>query len=248
MIDMHCHLDLYSEPHKVVNSCRQKNMYVLSVTTTPRAWSGTRMLVNGNDRINTSLGLHPQLAHERYKELDIFDDILPKARFIGEVGLDGGKNNRRHYKQQKDVFRHILASTQRASGRIMTIHSQYAASDVLDELENYPDACIPILHWFTGNKNELKRAILQGCWFSVGPAMLRTKRGRNLFINMPRDRIISETDGPFAMFNGKPLMPWNVNLVFSVISKLWGESEKAVQERILNNFRNILKISKNVIV
>jgi len=248
MIDMHCHLDLYPEPYKVVNSCRQKNMYVLSVTTTPRAWSGTRMLVNGNDRINTSLGLHPQLAHERYNELDIFDDILPKARFIGEVGLDGGKNYRRHYKQQKDVFRHILASTQRASGRIMTIHSQYAASDVLDELENYPDACIPILHWFTGNKNELKRAISQGCWFSVGPAMLRAQRGRNLFINMPRDRIISETDGPFAIFKGKPLMPWNVNLVFSVISKLWGESEKAVQERILNNFRNILIISKNVIV
>ena len=248
MIDMHCHLDLYPAPHKVINSCRQKNMFVLSVTTTPRAWSGTRMLVNGNDRINISLGLHPQLAHERYNELDIFDDILPKARFIGEVGLDGGDNYRRYYKQQKDIFRHILASAQRASGRIMTIHSQYAASDVLDELENYPNACIPILHWFTGNTNELKRAISQGCWFSVGPAVLRTQRGRNLFINMPRDSIISETDGPFAMFNGKPLMPWNVDLVFSVISKLWGESEKVVQGRILNNFRNILKISKNVIV
>ena len=248
MIDMHCHLDLYPEPHKVASSCRQKNMYVLSVTTTPRAWNGTSILANGNDRISTSLGLHPQLAHERYNELDIFDDILPKARFIGEVGLDGGKNYRRYYKQQKDVFRHILASTQRASGRIMTIHSQYAVSDVLDELENYPDACIPILHWFTGNKNELKRAISQGCWFSVGPAMLRTQRGRNLFIDMPRDRIISETDGPFVMFKGKPLMPWDVNLVFSVISKIWRESEKSVQERILNNFQNIMKISKNVIV
>jgi len=196
----------------------------------------------------SNLAVDILMAHDMLPvSIGIFDDILPKARFIGEVGLDGGKNYRRHYKKQKDVFRHILASTQRASGRIMTIHSQYAASDVLDELENYPDACIPILHWFTGNKSDLKRAIVQGCWFSVGPAMLRTQRGRNLFINMPRDRIISETDGPFAKFKGKPLMPWNVNLVFSVISKLWCESEKVVQERILNNFRNILKISKNVI-
>ncbi len=246
MIDMHCHLDLYPEPQKVADICKQKKLCILSVTTTPKAWNGTRIIVEGNDRIKTSLGLHPQLAHERYNELEIFDDILPKAKFIGEVGLDGGKNYRLHYKRQRDVFRHILASVQRAGGRILTIHSQHAASDVLDALVNYPNVGISILHWFTGNKNELKRAILQRCWFSVGPAMLATQRGRQLFMNIPRDRIISETDGPFAMVNNKPLMPWNVDLVFSSISKLWNESNDLVKERISNNFLNLLKFSKKV--
>ena len=240
MIDIHCHLDLYPKPQIVVNSCRKKELTVLSVTTTPKAWRGTKMLENGNSRISTSLGLHPQLAHERYNELGIFDDILPNARFVGEVGLDGGNNYRRHYRRQKDVFRHILVSVQRAGGRIMTIHSQYAVSDVLDELENYPNACTPILHWFTGNNSELKRAILQQCWFSVGPAMLATQRGRDLFMNMPHDRIISETDGPFAMVEGKSLMPWDVELVFLPISKLWDTSINSVKERIIKNFHDLI--------
>lgn len=242
MIDIHCHLDLYPEPQKVADSCKQKELYVLSVTTTPKAWNGTRIMVEGNDRIKTSLGLHPQLAHQRYNELEIFDDILPNAKFIGEVGLDGGKNYRLYYKRQKDVFRHILASVQLAGGgRILTIHSQHAVSDVLDALVNYSNVGISILHWFTGNKNELKRAISQRCWFSVGPAMLASQHGRELFMNMPRDRIISETDGPFAMVNNKPLMPWNVDLVFFSISKLWNESNDLVKEKISNNFLNLLK-------
>ena len=244
MIDMHCHLDLYSEPQKVADSCKQKKVFILSVTTTPKAWNGTRIMVKGNDRIKTSLGLHPQLAHQRYNELEIFDDILPEAKFIGEVGLDGGKNYRLHYRRQKDVFYHILASVQRAGGRILTIHSQHAVSDVLDALVNYPDVGVSILHWFTVNKNELKRAILQRCWFSIGPAMIATQRGRELFINMPRDRIIPETDGPFAMVNNKILMPWDVDLVVLSISRLWNESNKSVKDKIANNFRNLLKFSK----
>lgn len=242
MIDMHCHLDLYPEPQKMADSCRQKKLYILSVTTTPKAWSGTKNMVEGNDRIMTSLGLHPQLAHERYNELDIFDCILPKVRFIGEVGLDGGRDYRLHYKRQKDVFRHILASVRRLGGRILTIHSQHATSDVLTELANYPDVGVPILHWFSGNKDELKQAISLGCWFSVGPVMLLSQRGRELIINMPRDRIIPETDGPFAMIDNKPLMPWDVDLVYTGLSSLWSDDFESVKKRLFSNFQDLFTI------
>lgn len=244
MIDMHCHLDLYPEPDEVISSCTQKYIYVLSVTTTPKAWSRTSMLAHKNNRISTSLGLHPQLAHERYNELEIFDEVLPKVRFVGEVGLDGRKNYQLHYRRQKEVFRYILRNVQKAGGRIISIHSLSAVSDVLDELKNHSGIGTPILHWFTGSKNELKRAISLGCWFSVGPAMLSTQRGRILFIDMPHNRVITETDGPFAKFNSKVLMPWDVSLAFPIISKLWGENTISVQEKILDNFKNLLKAFK----
>lgn len=35
-----------------------------------------------------------------------------------------------------------------------------------------------------------------GCWFSVGPAMLAGERGKVLALKMPRDRILTKTDGP----------------------------------------------------
>ena len=43
LIDLHCHLDLYDNPHKVASLC-DASSYILSVTTTPKAWFGTKKL------------------------------------------------------------------------------------------------------------------------------------------------------------------------------------------------------------
>ncbi|MBL8013085.1 MAG: TatD family hydrolase [Candidatus Omnitrophica bacterium] len=244
MIDMHCHLDLFPDPEKVANDCKDRKLCILSVTTTPKAWIGTKNLAKGNQKIKTSLGFHPQLAHERCAELEVFDELLSKSEFIGEIGLDGGKKFQSHSKVQKHIFSHILRNVQKDGGRIMSIHSQHAATAVLNELKQYPDAGIPILHWFTGSASELKQAVSQGCWFSVGPAMLASQKGRELFLNMPHDRILTETDGPFAMVNNRPLMPWDVELVFSPIANLWQMDINVVKQKVISNFHKLLKVGR----
>lgn len=40
-IDMHCHLDLYPRPDLVAEESKRRGTYILSVTTTPKAWHGT---------------------------------------------------------------------------------------------------------------------------------------------------------------------------------------------------------------
>ena len=80
MIDFHCHLDLYPNPVQIVREVRAREMYVLSVTTTPTAFEGTSALASDAPRIRTALGLHPQLAHERKGELALFDELLPTTR------------------------------------------------------------------------------------------------------------------------------------------------------------------------
>ena len=52
------------------------------------------------------------------------------------------------------------------------------------------------------------RAVSLGCWFSIGPAMLRSNRGRELASAMPLDRVLTETDAPFTRDGDDPLMPW----------------------------------------
>jgi 7-cyano-7-deazaguanine synthase in queuosine biosynthesis len=89
VIDFHCHLDLYLDRSAVRDECARRGVYVMSVTTTPSAWRGTSALAGNAARIRTALGLHPQLAHERRSELGLFDALLPKARYVGEIGLDG---------------------------------------------------------------------------------------------------------------------------------------------------------------
>lgn len=238
-IDMHCHLDLYPEPFKVVEECKRRGTYVLSVTTTPKAWEGTCRLAEGSQRIRTALGLHPQIAHQRFQELVLFDALLPEAKYVGEVGLDGGIGFKDHWDVQLKVFRHILSSVDRAGGRIMTIHSRASAAAVLDELKGVDG--IPILHWFTGTKSQLKRAIDIGCWFSVGPAMLNTKKGAELSLMMPKDRVLIETDGPFAKCSGQLLYPWDSEISVNQLAGLWRVTESEAADIIKSNFQTLLK-------
>lgn len=242
-MDMHCHLDLYPNPLEVAKLCDEKGLYVLSVTTTPKAWDGTKKLADGYKRIQTALGLHPQLAHQRSHELMLFDHLLPEAKYVGEIGLDGGKGYKEHWDIQLKVFRHILKQVNNAGGRIMTIHSRACAGQVLDELEGING--IPILHWFTGTKAELKRALTMGCWFSVGPAMMETKRGKELVSIVPKNRVLIESDGPFAKLKGLPLMPWDANQASQILSEIWKNSLIDVNEILICNLKELLAHNKS---
>lgn len=241
MIDFHCHLDLYPEPDRMARECAERGLYVLSVTTTPSAWHGSSRIAQ--DRTRTALGLHPQLAHERKAELSIFDEVLPHARYIGEIGLDGTPELRRHWTEQVAVFDYILATCTQAGGRIMSIHSRSASKGVLDCLAAYPDAGVPILHWFSGSHDDLDRAIMLGCWFSVGPAMLRSKRGCALAARMPPDRMLTESDGPFAQINGISALPWDVCLAVDELCRIWSQPRDTVNDRLLENLNRLIKLA-----
>jgi TatD DNase family protein len=241
MIDMHCHLDLYKDPQKVILQCKEQNFYILSVTTTPKAWHGTKALAQDCERIRTSLGLHPQLAHERYHEVDIFDELISQAKYVGEIGLDGSKEYTQYQDVQTRVFNHILSTVEKSGGRIMSIHSRGAVDLVLDCLANYQDAGIPILHWFTGTKTQLKRAISMGCWFSVGPAMLATEKGKSLVKEMPNNRVLTETDGPFAKLNRKSIMPWDVQEATFQLSEVWQLKPEQTNVVLISNLKNLLR-------
>lgn len=243
MIDFHSHLDLYPDPHAVATECSNQGIYVLSVTTTPSAWSGTSALAKPSSRIRTALGLHPQLAHQRKSELEMFDVNLPDAPYIGEIGLDGAPEFRKHWDDQLTVFNHILQACTHAGGRVMSIHSRRATAEVLDRLEAFPDAGVPILHWFSGNERDLERAITLNCWFSVGPAMLAAKKSRALVSHMPRERILTETDGPFAQVDGRSAMPWDAQRAVVQLAALWGMPMEGVDQKLVNNLHSLVSYS-----
>ena len=218
--------------------CRERGLDVLSVTTTPSAWGGTLAL--GGGAIVTALGLHPQLAHKRKTELSLFDRLLPGCEFVGEVGLDGAPEFKAHWQDQIDIFRHVLNACNRAGGRVMSIHSRRASTPVLDLLELYPGSVTSILHWFSGTIRELDRAMALGCWFSVGPAMLRSKRGMELTKRMPRVRVLTESDGPFVRIGGRPIFPWEVDVAVDALAQCWGSDPASVAQLLRENRTTLL--------
>lgn len=239
MIDFHCHLDLYPDPHDVTRECAKRSLYVLSVTTTPSAWKKTSALALGIGRIQTSLGLHPQLAHERKSELSLFADLLPNSKYVGEIGLDGDPTLRPHWNDQIMVFDQILSLCCDAGGRILSIHSRRAATAVLERIQAKHAAGTPVLHWFSGTVRELTRAIELGCWFSVGPSMLNSTKGRALAALMPRDRLLTESDGPFAKIEGRMILPWDAGSAVRELSRIWQEPTESVERQLLANLRQL---------
>ena len=124
----------------------------------------------------------------------------------------------------------------------MSIHSRRAVDDVLDFLAKAPDAGVPVLHWFSGTGRQLDRAVALGCWFSVGPAMLRSKRGAELAAAMPKGRVLTETDGPFGISNGKPLEPLDVLGAIEGLAALWGEDSETVRSRMSESLRSLIAL------
>ena len=126
----------------------------------------------------------------------------------------------------------------------MTIHSRGAAAKVLDALESQSAAGPAVLHWFSGTLRELDRAAALGCWFSVGPAMLNGKKGRSLVAAMPRDRVITETDGPFTRQGNNPLMPWDVGQAVAHLAQLWKITDGEASEAVEANFKRLLSFTQ----
>ncbi|WP_099607691.1 Qat anti-phage system TatD family nuclease QatD [Vibrio coralliilyticus] len=240
MIDFHNHLDLYTSFNQVADEVRKRQIYLLSVTTTPSAYVGTKLLEGNNSRIRTALGLHPQLAHERISELPIFEKYISDTRYVGEIGLDGSKEFRQHYKKQSVVFDTILQTCKSSGGKIMSIHSRGAASEVVGLLQRQPDAGKPVLHWFSGTKSQLRAAINIGCWFSIGPAMLNSKKSVELISMLPKNRVLPETDGPFAKLNNNVLMPWDSNLVVEKLSQIWKVDFNTANTQVHENLKTLV--------
>ena len=240
MIDLHSHLDLYENALKLLPLVSKRNVFTLVVTTSPRAWEATSRVFAGFDNIKIALGLHPEIAQKKKNELELLLSSIHKTRFLGEIGLDNSPRFRDSLELQKAIFNDVLAESERLGGRIISIHSRGAATQVLDVLEKYPRAGKPIMHWFSGSIREVQRAISIGCWFSVSPAMLRSAKGLRLLKELPINKILPETDGPFTTQNSAPYMPWEAMQIIPEMHKLSGLSHQELCLQMKSNLATLL--------
>jgi len=240
VIDFHCHLDLYPNALTLLDEVARRNEFTLAVTTSPRAYLATSRVFAGKPSIHVALGLHPEVAEVKQNEESQLIKLVESARFIGEIGMDGTTRFKSSLPLQERIFTNVLVECARQGGRIMSIHSRGAESRLLDVLEAHPQAGTPVLHWFSGSRKELQRAVKLGCWFSVGPAMLTGEKGRIHLSEMPLDQVLPETDGPFTQRQGKPLMPWEASDIVTQLEVLTDNSVLQIREMLRANLKRLL--------
>lgn len=154
--------------------------------------------------VKLAVGLHPWWVSadecRLAEELRAFDSALPETRYVGEVGLDFSKRRIATRNAQLCAFRHIANACAKDGGKVLSIHCVKAYDDVLSILDNSGCfvSCACIFHWFSGSFPQLAQAVDAGCSFSVGLRMLETKRGREYAKAIPLQKLLLETDAPFA--------------------------------------------------
>lgn len=241
MIDLHSHLDLYPDGLPLAQEVNRRNEFTLVVTTSPRAYRATSRVFAGLRNIKVGLGLHPEVAVAKQGELDDLVAGIAKAPFIGEIGMDGSPRFRGSLPIQETIFQAALAECGRHPGKVMSIHSRGAERRVVELLAATRHAGVPLLHWFSGALTELENAVRIGCWFSVGPAMLEGEKGRALVARMPLNRVLPETDGPFASIGGKSLQPWDAWSIREPLTAIWGMPVEDVGEQLRHNLHRLLR-------
>jgi len=240
MIDFHCHLDLYKNPLSLLPEVEKHCEFVLAVTTSPRAWVQTSKYFNSVSCIHTAIGFHPELVQERITERELFLSSISKVKFVGEIGIDGTKENASSMPLQQEIFSEAIRTSEKYGGKVLSIHSRNATSLVLNAIEANVQKSIPILHWFSGTVKELDRAISMGCWFSVNASMLSGKKGVDLVTRMPTKSILPETDGPFITNNNKPYMPWETSIAIQQLANVYRICEADVNILIKDNLNRLL--------
>jgi TatD DNase family protein len=238
LIDFHCHLDLYPDFESLIRECEEARIHTLAVTTTPRAWARNHELASRTKHVIAALGLHPQLVSDHAHEFELWESLLPASRYVGEVGLDSGPQYYRSLETQKQVFRRILQACDRQGEKVLSVHSVRSASTVLDMIEQYLslDRSKVVLHWFTGSITEARRAVELGCYFSINAQMADSPRTGKIVESLPSDRILTETDGPFTKFGGRPSRPTDAADSLLAIANARKQSLADVQESVSKNF------------
>jgi TatD DNase family protein len=143
---------------------------------------------------------------------------------------------------QKRIFRHVLERCAEAGDKIVTVHSVRSAKAVLEHIEVYlpPGRGKVVLHWFTGTKSEVKRAIELGCYFSINAEMLANERHISMIKAIPLDRLLTETDGPFTRTGDRISNPADVVLVVDELARLHKKSPQMMNIIIRDNLRRLL--------
>ncbi len=201
LIDTHFHLDLMENMQSLIRDFRSSDIGIIAVGTTPKAFEKELQFCAMTKNIRVGLGFHPQLVTQRSGEISEFLSLMPKAQYIGEIGLDFNSAYISSKDEQIKCFRAIVNACMEQGHKVLSIHSVKAAGAVIEELETARtfQSCKCIFHWFTGNISERKRAIENGALFSINHKMLRTKSGQETIKAIPEESILLETDAPFTM-------------------------------------------------
>ena len=238
MIDMHCHIDLYSQPTAVAQAVEKAGVSTVVVTNLPSAYKKAEPHVRQFKKLRLALGLHPLLANQHEQERAEFARLSEEVFYIGEIGLDFSREGYSTKDIQIESFQFVLQALN-GKAKFLIIHSRRAEAQVLEML-NAAKRSPSVFHWYSGSLKTLRDIIHAGHYFSINPAMVNSPNGQKIISALPKERVLTETDGPFVKVGSRIVTPLDIELVEKFLADEWQIDRVTVSSYIKNNFSRLL--------
>ena len=248
LVDSHCHLDFpdFAEERAaiVARAAAAGVSQMVTISTRVRRFEQILAIAEEFDNVHCSVGTHPHYAHE---ELDITAGDLgrlaehPKVVAIGEAGLDYFYDKSPREAQAEGFRTHIAAA--RETQLPLVIHARDADADIAEILEEESGrGRFPfILHCFSSGHNLAMAGVRLGGYVSFS-GILAFKNSialREIAKEIPRDRLLVETDAPYLApppHRGKRNEPAFVAHTAAILAESIGVSQDDVAAITTENF------------
>ncbi|AQR95587.1 TatD family hydrolase [Clostridium saccharoperbutylacetonicum] len=235
-IDFHIHMDFYKKPQEIINIYEEKQIYSLFVTNLPEIYEAHLPKYNGFKYIRLGLGYHPEMVDYYDFNRKIFDKYFESTNYIGEVGIDGSKKYAHNIDTQIQIFDYICSKVSNEA-KIMTIHSKKAEDIVLQKLKKYKIK-YAVFHWYSGSLKTINDIVESGYYFSINPSMLESQKGKEILKNIPHERILFESDGPFSKYKKNITEPKYFEEIFKEFNEFYGIDY--FEKLVFNNLKKLL--------
>ena len=250
MIDSHCHLDhepLFSDLKNVIKRSKKIGIKrLLTISTSIESFSRVKEIVNKDDIIFGTIGIHPHETDRNKINSEFFIKNLSENKKIigiGETGLDFYYDNSDRDKQIESFKIHIEAALK--ANIPLIIHSRNAEEKTFDILNEYKKEKLKILmHCFTGSQKFAEQLLEFNSYFSAS-GIITFKNSAELqktFKFLPFDKILIETDSPFLApvpNRGKKNEPSFIDFTATKLAEIKGIEKSEIIKITSDNFNNL---------
>lgn len=247
LIDSHIHLSdpqYDSDIPNIITCMRKMQIKVCCVSEDLLSSKKTIQLSKNTELILPFVGIHPSKANEKLEPIIELINKNSGISGIGEIGLDPTYvSSELETQRQEKLFRDQLSLAEKLRKPI-SIHSRKSLDKIYEIIPSYSIRGM-LLHWFDGNKNQLKQAMDMGFFVSYGPLLVYAKDKQLLLSKTHIDRILVETDGPVKFSRCFGLKTAQISFIPSIIfcaSKVLRKSYDEFAAILENNSNDFLGI------
>lgn len=255
LFDSHCHIQLSQfdeDRESVLTRMQEKSVAGIVIGTDLPESKDAVVLAAQHTFLWAAVGLHPNdNLTEKFDEA-AYTELAqsPKVIGIGECGLDyfrsGGTPEEKTAQKERFIAQIDLA---KKADKTLIIHCRNAHDDMLEILQKYEigeSALRVVIHFFTGSGELAQKYLDLGCYLSFpGPITYTDMYDESIRVT-PIDRMLSETDSPFAApvpLRGKRNEPVYVEHVVAKIAALKNLSVEEVGKQIVKNSQKAFRLA-----